>query len=84
MEYGIFDIFLDSVCCYFVNFLKSVNMRVFSTVSFLYYIYNILWWDFPGGASGKEPPHPNAGSIRDTGSIPGLEKSPGGRYGNPL
>ena len=26
----------------------------------------------------------NAGNIRDTGSIPGLERSPGGGNGNPL
>ena len=26
----------------------------------------------------------NAGDIRDGGSIPGLERSPGGGYGNPL
>ena len=26
----------------------------------------------------------NAGDIRDVGSIPGLERSPGGGYGNPL
>ena len=26
----------------------------------------------------------NAGEIRDTGSIPGSERSPGGGHGNPL
>ena len=26
----------------------------------------------------------NAGDIRDVGSIPGLERSPGGGHGNPL
>ena len=26
----------------------------------------------------------NAGDIRDTGSIPGLERSPGGEHGNSL
>ena len=26
----------------------------------------------------------NAGDMRDTGSIPGLGKSPGGGHGNPL
>ena len=29
-------------------------------------------------------PLANAGDIRDTGSIPGLERSPGGGHGNPL
>ena len=31
----------------------------------------------------KNPPA-NAGDIRDTGSIPGLGRSPGGGNGNPL
>ena len=26
----------------------------------------------------------NAGDIRDTGSLPGLERAPGGGHGNPL
>ena len=38
---------------------------------------------FPGGASGKEAVC-NAGDIRDTGSIPGLGRPPGGGNGNPL
>ena len=29
-------------------------------------------------------PSANSGDIRDLGSIPGLGKSPGGGYGNPL
>ena len=31
----------------------------------------------------KNPPV-NVGDIRDTGSIPGLGRSPGGSYGSPL
>ena len=31
----------------------------------------------------KNPPA-NAGDIRDTGSTPGLGRSPGGGHGNPL
>ena len=31
----------------------------------------------------KNPPA-NAGDTRDAGSIPGSERSPGARYGNPL
>ena len=38
---------------------------------------------FPDGASGEEPAG-NAGDVRDTGSIPGLKRSPGGEHGNPL
>ena len=36
-----------------------------------------------GGTNGKEQPA-NAGDIRDMGSIPGLERSPGGGHDNPL
>ena len=36
-----------------------------------------------GDASGKNPPA-NTGDIRDTSSIPGSERSPGGGHGNPL
>ena len=36
-----------------------------------------------GGAVGKESAC-NAKDTRDTGSIPGLERSPGGGHGNPL
>ena len=39
---------------------------------------------FPGGASVKNNRCANAGDIRDTGSIPGLGRSPGGGHGNPL
>ena len=35
---------------------------------------------FPGGSEGKEP----ACNAGDLGSIPGLGRSPGGGYGNPL
>ena len=35
---------------------------------------------FPGGSEGKEP----ACNAGDPGSIPGLGRSPGGGYGNPL
>ena len=38
---------------------------------------------FPGGSVGKNPPA-NAGDLRDSGSIPGLGRSPGGGNGNPL
>ena len=38
---------------------------------------------FPCSASGKEPAF-YAGDVRDSSSIPGLERSPGGGHGNPL
>ena len=37
-----------------------------------------------GGTSGKEPACQCRLSIRDSGSIPGSEKSPGGGHSNPL
>ena len=37
-------------------------------------------YGFPGSSDGKE----SACSMRDLGSIPGLERSPGGGHGNPL
>ena len=37
----------------------------------------------PGGANGKDR-FTSAGDLRDPGSIPGLGRSPGGGYGNPL
>ena len=38
---------------------------------------------FPGGSVVKNPPA-NAGAAGDMGSIPELERSPGGGNGNPL
>ena len=38
---------------------------------------------FPGGSVGKEPDF-NARDARDTGSVPGSGRSPGGGHGNPL
>ena len=38
---------------------------------------------FPGGTVVKNQPA-NAGDARDTGSIPGWGRSPGGGNGNPL
>ena len=41
-------------------------------------------WGYPGGAGGKEPPCQCRLEVRDTGSVPGLGRSSGGRHGNPL
>ena len=38
---------------------------------------------FPSGTSGKEPTY-QLRDIRDTSSISGLGRSPGGGHGNPL
>ena len=40
-------------------------------------------WGFPGGTVINNLPA-NARDSRDLGSIPDLERSPGGRKGNPL
>ena len=40
-------------------------------------------WGFPGGTVINNLPA-NARDARDSGSIPGLGRSPGGRNGNPL
>ena len=42
-----------------------------------------MFMDFPGAAIIKNLPA-NAGDARDTGSIPGLGRSPGIGIGNPL
>ena len=39
-----------------------------------------VFMGFPGGSDGKE----SACNAGDLGSIPGLERSPGGGHGNPL
>ena len=38
---------------------------------------------FPGGSVVKNPPT-NAGDVRDSGSVPGSRRSPGGGQGSPL
>ena len=47
------------------------------------FVYQLCHFLGPSGASGKEPTA-NVGDIRDMGLIPGLGRSPGGRYDNPL
>ena len=42
-----------------------------------------LAFSFPGGINGRQPPA-SAEDIRDLGSIPGLERSPGEGNGHPL
>ena len=56
-----------------------VSQDLLMTFLATYYIMSGL----PGGSDGKEFAC-NAGDIRDTGSIPGLGKSPGAGHGNPL
>ena len=41
------------------------------------------WWVSQVALVIKNPPS-NAGDVRDTGSLPGLGRSPGGGHGNPV
>ena len=62
------------------------NVTQFRNLVLHFLFFNELYKEFKGfssGASGKEPAA-NAGDVRDTGSIPGLERSPEGGHGNPL
>ena len=69
-----------------------------SIIKYIYIIFHILFhyglsqdieyrslcfMDFPGGSVGKDSAY-NAGYTGDTGSIPGVGRSPGGRHDNPL
>ena len=40
----------------------------------------LILMGFPGGSAGKE----STSNAEDLGSIPGLERFPGGGHGNPL
>ena len=45
---------------------------------------NIYVVGFPGNANSKKNPPAKVGDIRDTGSILGSERFPGGGHGKPL
>ena len=45
--------------------------------------WNWVCKDFPCGSGVKNPPA-NTGGVKDSDSIPGSGRSPGGRNGNPL
>ena len=47
------------------------------------YVSYIITWASQVALVVKNPPT-NAGDRRDTGSIPGLGRSPGGEHGKPL
>ena len=55
--------------------------------SWIYYTSGLLWLQytgtFPSGAVVKDLPS-NAGDARDSGSIPGLGRSPGAGNGDPF
>ena len=45
------------------------------------YIMSYFHWSFSAGSKNGKEPACNAG---DPGSVPGLQRSPGGRHGNPF
>ena len=55
-------------------------MHILTTVNYHHLHHDLLLSGFPGGSVSKE----SACSVGDLGLIPGLERSPGGGYGNPL
>ena len=75
----------------FPRFYKTILIRIIYVcviyiicicVHLCIYIYSYICMCFPALVV-KNPPA-NAGDVRDTGSIPGSERSPGGGHGNPL
>ena len=75
-EHRIFYLFMSSS----VSFIKVMWFSMYrSFISLIKYIY----WDFPGGTSGKELAF-QCRRLRDPGSIPGSGRSPGEGHGNPL
>ena len=68
-------------CVYLCTYIHVYNM-------FILYMYILCMcisinMGFPGGTSTKGPPT-SAWEVRNSGSVPGLGRSPGGRHGNPL
>ena len=63
-----------------ILFLIMRTFKIYSHSNFQIYNMVLLTMGFPGGSAVKNLPA-NAGN---TGSIPGLGRSPGERNGNPL
>ena len=59
-----------------------IFLTKFSLLPFHYLMFSLASLGFPGGSVGKESAC-SAGDAGDTGLIPGLGRSPGGRHGNP-
>ena len=64
-------------------FCPTSFILVAFTLKALSYMFSLSTRGFPSGISVKNM-HANAGDTRDTGSIPGSVRSPGGGHGNPL
>ena len=59
---------------------KRATVHVLTTVNYHHLHHELLLSGSPGGSASKE----FACSVGDLGLIPGLGRSPGGGYGNPL
>ena len=79
-----------------VNIGLVTNKFIYVQTLYSWYYLNMLaskmegfgldyqqFWDFPGGSDGKQSTC-NAGGARDSGSVPGLARSPGEGNGNLL
>ena len=60
--------------------LKNTRWLHFFLTIYFYFIYHLSHRGFPGGSDGKE----SACNAGDSGSSPGLGRSPGEGHGNPL
>ena len=81
------SVYLSIISIYLPTYLSIIYLSIYSIyVSF--HLRTDIFQLFISGASHvttvvKNPPA-NPGDVRDTGSIPGLGRSPGGGHGNPL
>ena len=74
------------LCCCKWHYFIFYGCITFPHIYSIYHIFNHSSVDvlgFPGGSVVKNPPA-NAGDAGDTGSVPGLGRSPGGGNGNPF
>ena len=58
---------------------KKYSLVFFFLTNLIKYKYTCIM-GFPGSSTGKE----STCNVRDLGSVPELERSPGGGHGNPL
>ena len=63
---------------------SEVSVRVFCPLLFRLFIFLLSSFGAPQVVLVVKNPPANAKEVRDTGSIPGSGRSPGGGHGNPL
>ena len=77
------NVFSHSEVCLFIQlivFFCCAKAFKFNQVPIVYFCFYFCYSDFPGGSDGKASVY----DVGDTGSIPGLGRSPGEGNGNPL